>query len=274
MQVAGPQTDKAILFVHGWPDSHKTWAHQMEYFSQKFRVGAIDLPGVGDSDAPLDRSGYNVKNIVPLISAAIKTLGAKETHLVAHDWGAIINWVFVSDPAFASQVASYTAISCPHPALARANLTAKLMSINPEQWLDAARQVSKSWYIMLFQLPLVPDFVLRNFGSFVWPRALRQGGVPENDPVLDVTNEEVARIAINPLNLYRELLQGEPIAMPSGIETRVQVIIPKDDLAITPEIYSNTRQGAPNAEMHYVDANHWVQHSHPQLVNELIEKFV
>src|SRR5687767_13313501 len=85
MQIAGPETSETILFIHGWPDSHETWSHQMDYFSGKYRVGALDLPGVGDSDAPPERSGYHIDNILPLISAAIKTLGGKKTHLVAHD---------------------------------------------------------------------------------------------------------------------------------------------------------------------------------------------
>lgn len=274
MQVAGPESSKAILFIHGWPDSHDTWSHQMEYFSKKYRVGAIDLPGVGESDAPPERSGYHIDNILPLISAAIKALGAKETHLVAHDWGAIISWVFASRPEYASQIASYTAVSGPHPALARENLFGKFKSLNPGKMLEGVQQTAKSWYIYLFQLPYVPDFILNNFGRLVWPRALMQGGVPPEDPMLDATNEDIGKIAVNPLNLYREMLQGKWIEVPSRIDIRVQVIIPNHDLAITPEIYSNVTDVCPQAQLHYVDANHWVQRSHPQLVNELIEKFI
>jgi len=274
MQVAGPESQKAILFVHGWPDSHDTWSHQMEHFAKKYRVGALDLPGVGDSAAPDRRSDYHIERILPLIEAAIKTLGAKETHLVAHDWGAIISWVFAERPEYAKHIASYTAVSGPHPALARDNLFSKFRSLNPAKMLEGIQQSAKSWYIYLFQVPGLADFVLGKFGREVWRRALIQGGVPENDPMLDATNEDVARIAVNPLNLYRELLQGKWLPIPTRIDTRIQVIIPNHDLAITPEIYSNVRDVAPHAEMHYVDANHWVQRSHPQLVNQLIEKFI
>lgn len=277
MQVAGPESEKTILFIHGWPDSHDTWSHQMEYFSKKYRVGALDLPGVGLSDAPADRSGYHIDNILPLISAAIKTLaslGTRETHLVAHDWGAIISWVFVSRPEYAKQLASYTAVSGPHPALARENLFGKFRSMNPVKILEGVQQTAKSWYIYLFQLPYVPDFILNNFGRLVWPRALMQGGVPSDDPMLDASNEDIGKIAVNPLNLYREMLQGKWIEVPERIDIRLQVIIPNHDLAITPEIYSNVTDVAPQAQLHYVDANHWVQRSHPQLVNELVEKFL
>ncbi len=292
MQVAGPESSKAILFIHGWPDSHDTWSHQMEYFSKKYRVGAIDLPGVGESSAPPERNGYHIDNILPLISAAIKALGApdarmpstaasgqdhpgpREVHLVAHDWGAIISWVFASRREYASQIASYTAVSGPHPALARENLFGKFKSLNPGKMLEGVQQTAKSWYIYLFQLPYVPDFILNNFGRLVWPRALMQGGVPSEDPMLDASNEDIGKIAVNPLNLYREMLQGKWIEVPSRIDIPVQVIIPNHDLAITPEIYSNVTDVCPQAQLHYVDANHWVQRSHPQLVNELIEKFI
>jgi pimeloyl-ACP methyl ester carboxylesterase len=274
MQVAGPESETAILFIHGWPDSHDTWSHQMEYFSQVYRVGAIDLPGVGGSDAPPERSGYHIDNILPVVSAAVKALKAKKVHLVAHDWGAIISWVFASRGEYALQIASFTAISGPHPALARENLFDKFRSLNPGKMLEGVQQTAKSWYIYLFQLPHVPDFIFNNFGRFVWPRALVQGGVPEGDPLLDASQEEISRNVVNPLNLYRELLQGKWIEVPSRIDIPVQVIIPNHDLAITPEIYSNVTDVAPHAQLHYVDANHWVQRSHPQLVNELIERFI
>lgn len=292
MQVAGPESDTAILFIHGWPDSHDTWSHQMAYFSAKYRVGAMDLPGVGGSDAPPERSGYHIDNILPVVSAAVKALkspnaetpsvaasgqsprGSRKVHLVAHDWGAIISWVFASRPEYASQIVSYTAVSGPHPALARENLFGKFRSLNPGKILEGVQQTAKSWYIYFFQLPHVPDFILNNFGRLVWPRALMQGGVPEGDPMLEASQEEISRNVVNPLNLYREMLQGKWIEVPSRIQIPVQVIIPNHDLAITPEIYSNVTDVAPQAQLHYVDANHWVQRSHPQLVNELIEKFI
>ncbi|HRP69688.1 MAG TPA: alpha/beta fold hydrolase, partial [Turneriella sp.] len=274
MQVAGLDEGDAILFIHGWPDSHDTWSHQMEYFSKNYRVGALDLPGVGGSDAPTERVGYHIDNILPLIQKAIETLGGKKTHLVAHDWGAIISWVFASRPEYAKYIASYTAVSGPHPGLARDYLFSRLKSFDPQKIADALRQMAKSWYIYLFQLPFVADYVLGNFGRAVWPRALMQGGVPEKDPMLNASNEEIARIAVNPLNLYRELIQGKWLEVPTRIDTKVQVIIPKEDLAITPEIYSNVLEVAPHAVMHYLDANHWVQRSHPSLVNQYLEMFI
>lgn len=275
MQIGGPaDADEAILFIHGWPDSHDTWSHQMEYFSDRYRVGAIDLPGVGESDTPPSRSGYHIDNVLPVVSAAIKALGAKKTHLVAHDWGAIISWVFASRPDYASQIASFTAVSGPHPALVRANLFGKLASWNPATVFDGLRQAAKSWYIYFFQLPLVPDFVFNTFGTIVWPRALIQGGVPKDDILLTQDQEQISKNVVHPLNLYRELVQGKWIEIPKEIKGRIQVIIPEHDLAITPEIYSNVRDVAPQAELHYVNANHWVQRSHPQVVNDLIENFI
>lgn len=274
MHCAGPKATTAILFIHGWPDSNDTWSHQMEYFSRTCRVAAIDLPGVGESDAPRERSGYHIDNILPIISSCLQALQTPTVHLVAHDWGAIISWVFASRPEYAVQIASYTAISGPHPALARENLFSKFRSLDLKKIFDAVQQMAKSWYIYFFQLPQVPDFIFQNFGRLVWPRALAQGGVPTDDPLLDATAEEIARNVVNPLNLYRELVQGRWIELPEKINIPVQVIIPRHDLAITPELYSNVQEFFPQAQLHYIEANHWVQRSHPHVVNELIEKFI
>ena len=39
--------------------------------------------------------------------------------------------------------------------------------MDPGKMLEGVQQTAKSWYIYLFQLPYVPDFILNNFGRLV-----------------------------------------------------------------------------------------------------------
>ncbi len=40
---------KTLLFIHGWGVDRRIWRQQTKYFSQKWNVLSIDLPGHGDS---------------------------------------------------------------------------------------------------------------------------------------------------------------------------------------------------------------------------------
>ncbi|MBC7546080.1 MAG: hypothetical protein H7338_25405 [Candidatus Sericytochromatia bacterium] len=59
-----------------------------------------------------------------------------------------------------------------------------------------------------------------------------------------------------------------PIAVP------VSLLIPKQDLALSPCLYDNVPDHVTDLEVHHLAANHWVYHSHPGLVNDLIRSFV
>src|SRR6187200_3178241 len=43
------QGDTTLLFVHGWCINKEYWADQSKYFSDKYKVVALDLPGFGNS---------------------------------------------------------------------------------------------------------------------------------------------------------------------------------------------------------------------------------
>ncbi len=60
----------------------------MPLLADSFRVFAIDLPGQGDSDKPLD--GYDTSTVARRVHALIGRLGLKRYAMAAHDVGA---WV-------------------------------------------------------------------------------------------------------------------------------------------------------------------------------------
>ena len=48
----GPPEAPALLFLHGFPESHRSWRHQIAHFSSHFRCIAPDLRGYGGSSRP------------------------------------------------------------------------------------------------------------------------------------------------------------------------------------------------------------------------------
>ncbi|MCS6985602.1 MAG: alpha/beta fold hydrolase [Leptospiraceae bacterium] len=271
-----PKKGDWIFFLHGYPDSHETFSYQYDYLKGKYGLLAIDLPGVGQSEPPSSRAGYHIENLLPRLNQVISAIAGEETklHFVGHDWGAMILWVYICHPLFSKRVKSFTAISGPHPAMARQNLIDKLGSLEPTKMAEAIRQTLMSGYIFFFQTPFLPEFVWEAAPSFVWKNTLRRGGLPSYDPMYELPEEKIKAQAIQPINLYRELLQGMPVDLPRRIELPVQLIIPNHDFAISPQIYDNVTNFVTYLTVQSLEANHWVHRERPDAVNRFLESFI
>ena len=75
-----------VLLLHGWPTSSLLWRHVVPEISSRRRVLALDLPGFGFSDKPLDRS-YSFRFYARMIEGFLENLGIERTALVVHDLG-------------------------------------------------------------------------------------------------------------------------------------------------------------------------------------------
>jgi pimeloyl-ACP methyl ester carboxylesterase len=98
--VDGPEDGPAVLFMHGWPDSHTLWRHQVAALNDAgFRTIAPDLRGFGASDKPDEVEAYALKNVVVDVVMVLGALGVDKAHVVAHDWGAAAAWgLAAADP--------------------------------------------------------------------------------------------------------------------------------------------------------------------------------
>ncbi len=75
-----------VLLIHGFPTSSHLWRNVMPTLAQTHRAIAIDLPGYGLSDKPLDIR-YNFSFFESLIDGFLDALGIEKTALVVHDLG-------------------------------------------------------------------------------------------------------------------------------------------------------------------------------------------
>lgn len=275
-----PEKEKVLLFLHGYPDTHRTWDVMMNSLKDEYQTAAFDLRGAGDSSRPSERKAFHVREIFGDIEAVIRYLDPrdeKSIHLVGHDWGSLIGWCFASDPISSGLITSYTGIAGPHPALAREQMLSyakrAIWSWNWEEVSRFVKQGSMSWYILFFQLPILPELSWTLGSRNFWHGMLEAGGVPKSDPMWNYTPKEILRSAIGPIQLYRELIQGEEIPLPQRIETPCQAIVPVNDFAITPEIYENLSEHAVHFRKNFLDANHWVHREKPAEVAKLIYDF-
>lgn len=263
-----------LLFLHGYPDTHETWSRQLGSLGRTHAVAAFDQRGVGASTAPAGRQGYAFARHLDDIEAVIESLTGPEgqVHLVAHDWGGALAWMFAEQPERARRLRSLTVMAGPHPGLMLRRLGRALRS--PRELGFVLDQLRRSWYILFFQLPRVPEWFIEAQFPGAWIRALRAGGVPKDDPMLREFDREGTRKAtLAPLALYRQALRHRappprPISLPTCL------IVPVRDFALRPEIYDDVPTVAPDLEVHRLDANHWVQRERPEEVSAILERFV
>lgn len=88
----GPRDAPPILFLHGFPESHRTWRHQIAALSDRYRCIAPDQRGYARSSKPAGIADYRVPNLIADVFALADALGVERFTLVGHDWGGALAW--------------------------------------------------------------------------------------------------------------------------------------------------------------------------------------
>lgn len=84
-----PESKKVIVFLHGWPGSHKLFEYQLNQLPKKgYRCIGIDQRGFGESDKPYD--GYGYDRLADDVRCVIDTLALTSVTLVGHSTGGAI----------------------------------------------------------------------------------------------------------------------------------------------------------------------------------------
>ena len=74
--------DTTLLFIHGWVINKEYWAKQVIYFSKKYRVVTMDLPGFGQSGKNRDK--WDTDTYSSDVSTVINALNLKKVILIGH----------------------------------------------------------------------------------------------------------------------------------------------------------------------------------------------
>ncbi len=84
-----PEGKKTILFIHGWPGSHKLFEYQFNKLPKLgYRCIGIDTRGFGNSDKPW--TGYDYNTLSDDVRNVIDTLGLRDITLAGHSTGGAI----------------------------------------------------------------------------------------------------------------------------------------------------------------------------------------
>ena len=90
-----PEGSKTIVFLHGWPLSHRQFEYQFDVLPfMGYRCIGIDWRGFGKSDKPI--SGYNFDRLADDIRKVVDVLQLDNFTLVGHSTGGAIAIRYIS----------------------------------------------------------------------------------------------------------------------------------------------------------------------------------
>ena len=184
-RLSGPPGGEPVVLLHGFPESSAMWAPLMALLAaQGYRCLAPDLRGYSPGARPRAVGAYTMDQVASDVTALADVMGWRAFHLVGHDWGAGCGWTLVQ--LVPERLLSWTALSLPHMAA-----FGKALRTVPEQ-------KQKSWYMVFFQLPVLPELAL---GAWALERVWRNAGPDEAADYRRLFKPYGARRAV--LNWYR-----------------------------------------------------------------------
>jgi pimeloyl-ACP methyl ester carboxylesterase len=118
--LAGPDEAPAVILLHGFPESHRTWRALAPLLADRLRLIMPDQRGFGDSDRPQHVEAYRTETLLGDLFALADALGIESFALVGHDWGGAIAWAAAikGDP----RVERLAIINSPHPLIFQKSL--------------------------------------------------------------------------------------------------------------------------------------------------------
>lgn len=265
---SGNPDGPVLVAVHGYPDNHTVWDPIAAEIGDRYRVITYDVRGAGQSGKPVAKAAYTMDRLVEDFAAVIAAVSPDApVHLLAHDWGSIQSWGVVTDPRFASRVASYTSISGPH--LDYVGVWMRDRS-HPGASL---RQLASSWYIAAFQLPWLPERIVRMPAVDKGIARTELKGRPEGaltNPVTRSDADKVNGIKLYRANMPRRLSRPRPV--PTSVP--VQVIAPRTDAFVSTRLATEVPVAfVENLTVVEVDGSHWVVSEKPSMIADLVDSF-
>lgn len=261
----------ALVLVHGYPDNHSVWDAVTRYLVSHYFVIRYDARGAGRSTSPARTRDYRLHHLAADLETVVDAvIPGRSFHLAGHDWGSIQSWESVTTTPLSSRVLTYTTISGPcldHVASwLRRNLTGNGKAGRQKVF----QQLASSWYVLLFQLPLMPEALWYGGLDRLWPTYLaRREQVTRSTPGRYQKKDGYHGVKLYRANFLPRLLRPQP----RHARCPVQLIVPGQDNYVGQQLAEGLEQWASTLVRKEIDAPHWVVLTHPEKIAGWIDEF-
>jgi pimeloyl-ACP methyl ester carboxylesterase len=158
----GVRDGEAIILLHGFPESHRTWRAVAPDLARDFFVAAPDQRGFADSDKPEGVDSYKPDWIVEDLVALADALDLKHLTVVGHDWGGAVAWLAAL--RHPERIARLVIINAPHPLIFQKSVIEDPAQRAGSQYIRAFRNPAMEAGIEAMGLD---TFFRKTFGSHV-----------------------------------------------------------------------------------------------------------
>ena len=142
---AGDPGNPALIMLHGFPESHRTWREIAPRLADRYFEIMPDQRGFAGSDQPQDVAEYKTDKLIDDVFALADALGVSEFSLVGHDWGGAIAWPTAMRGD--QRLKRLAIVNAPHPVVFQKSL------------IEDADQRAASQYINAFRAPGIVEMV-------------------------------------------------------------------------------------------------------------------
>ncbi len=262
---AGMENSKIIVFLHGFPEYSYGWKNQVPFFVKNgYHVVVPDQRGYNLSSKPIGKHAYKLKVLMMDIALLVKSLTTDRIILVGHDWGGGVSW----------------ALSMHHPELIQKMVILNMphLQVMKDTFKSDIRQRLRSWYVVFFQMPWLPEFLSSRFNFSMLETSMRNTSKPSAFSTVDMVQYKKAWSQRNALksmiNWYRAFRQSE---LRVDIKVNVQTLIlwGAKDRFLAEDMAGKSLAKCLNGQMHmFHDLTHWLHHEDPDQINNLILEFI
>jgi pimeloyl-ACP methyl ester carboxylesterase len=204
-----------------------------------------------------------VSTLTDDVRELVRALGEERAHIVGHDWGGMLAWVYAI--RFPEATDRLVILNAPHPS-------------RFAEEVRRPRQFLRSTYALFFQLPRVPELVLGANRCWLLARGMRRSAVSKAafpDEVLERYREAMSRpgALTAALKYYRHASLSK---LPPDLSVRAPTLIlwGEHDQALGRELTEGLKRWVPDLTVRYLDCGHWTQQERPEEVNRALLEFL
>ncbi len=258
-----------VVLLHGFPEFWYSWRHQLPALADAgFRAIAPDLRGYNQSSRPAGVKSYRIAALTNDLVGLVEQVAGGSAVVVGHDWGGVLAWRLAT--LHPSRVRKLVILNAPHPAAFRDELRNHL-----GQWL-------RSLYVLFFQAPWLPEWVLRARNFALLERIFQEQPVRS----ASFTHDDIAaykhalsgpRGLSSPLNYYRAAMRypRDLYEPPQSVAAPTLVIWGCCDPFLNVRLVERLPQWVSNLRIERLpEISHWVQNDAPEQVNQLLLDFL
>ncbi len=256
---------RPVVLVGGWPQSVHVWRHVFPQLAERYRVIAIDPPGLGDSAKPAP--AYDIESVAANIWAAVDALGLESLDFVGFDLGMWIGYPF--------------ARAQPHRVRTLTLIDAVLPGLVP--WPPfAPAAANRTWHFAFNMLPNLPELLIagreREFLEWLFKSRTPTPGVFNDDDLDEFARVYRGRDAIaSAVGYYRALPETmkQVAALAQSGMLSMPVLAVTGGMGVGPSMIQAVKRIVPNVVGLVIDGcGHYVPEEAPAALLEALGRLL